>query len=241
MIYCVLFFGLFGKLRVTMIMNKNINILALESAGSNCSVALYNNGMLFSDYNIYEKNLHDKYLAEFTRRIISDAGLTINDINAVAVSEGPGSFTGLRISASIAKGITFSDDIKLISVPTLSALASFVSSNIKKLNHQQIIATVKAHKDLFYYQIFDSNGQINSEITFSTIEEFNNLDYNSAFICGSAANDFPRIDSVEEFNILSAKYIGAYAVNSYSKNEFTKSEDYIPVYIQEFQLKNQTK
>ncbi len=222
-------------------MNNKINILALESAGANCSVALFVNGVLFSDYNIYEKNMHDKYLAEFTRRIISDAGLRINDLSAVAVSEGPGSFTGLRISGSIAKGLTFNDDIKLISVPTLSAVANYVTDNIKYLNYSKIIATVKAHKDLLYYQEFDAKGQICSDIIFSTIDEFNSIAHSSVLLCGSSADDFPNIDSISEFNNLSAKYIGSYAMKNYSSNTFVKSEDFVPLYIQEFQMKNQSK
>lgn len=219
-------------------MTENFNIIALESAGSNCSVALFVNGALFSEYNIFEKNLHDKYLADLTNRIIHDAGIKITDINAVAVSAGPGSFTGLRISGSIAKGLTFDDKIKLISVPTLKAIAKYAASRLGKFQFEKIIATVKAHKDLLYYQVFSNSGQELSEITFCTLEEFNQLNFENAFLCGSAANEFPDYSSIEDFNQLSAKFIGQLACQMYEDNMFVKSEDYTPLYIQEFQPKN---
>ena len=102
-------------------------ILNLETASTNCSVSIARNGSILS---LKEQNSvsysHSEQLHIFIMESLREAGLTIEALDAVAVSKGPGSYTGLRIGVSAAKGLCFSLDIPLIAVPTLRALASQV-------------------------------------------------------------------------------------------------------------------
>lgn len=99
-------------------------ILCIETATTNCSVALAQNGEVLAlkeDYNTQYS--HAERLHNFIKDILKENHFTAEDLDAVAVSKGPGSYTGLRIGVSAAKGLCFSIDIPLIAVPTLSSLA----------------------------------------------------------------------------------------------------------------------
>ena len=99
-------------------------ILCIETATTNCSVALSRDGevvALKEDYN--NKYSHAERLHLFIREILEENQISNEDLKAIAVSKGPGSYTGLRIGVSAAKGLCFSLDIPLISVPTLTSLA----------------------------------------------------------------------------------------------------------------------
>lgn len=99
-------------------------ILALDTSTKNCSVALFNNNKIIA---LKEQNSeaysHAEQLTLFIEEVIELANLQLNQIQAVAISKGPGSYTGLRIGTSTAKGLCYSLDIPLISISTLKAMA----------------------------------------------------------------------------------------------------------------------
>ena len=99
-------------------------ILNLETATTNCSVSIARDGKLLS---IKEENSanysHSEQLHLFIESALKEAGLSMQDLDAVAVSKGPGSYTGLRIGVAAAKGLCFALDLPLISTPTLESLA----------------------------------------------------------------------------------------------------------------------
>ncbi|MBT8319527.1 MAG: tRNA (adenosine(37)-N6)-threonylcarbamoyltransferase complex dimerization subunit type 1 TsaB, partial [Gramella sp.] len=99
-------------------------ILCLETATTNCSVGIAKDGRLIALKEDNSKNYsHAEKLHVFINEVLSDAGVIAKDLDAIAVSKGPGSYTGLRIGVSSAKGLCYSLDIPLISVPTLDLLA----------------------------------------------------------------------------------------------------------------------
>jgi tRNA threonylcarbamoyladenosine biosynthesis protein TsaB len=98
-------------------------ILHLETATNICSVALSGNGKTLSIRDSSIRNSHSSVLTTLIEEVCTDAGAGIEDIDAVAVSEGPGSYTGLRIGVASAKGLCFSLDKPLIAIPTLKAMA----------------------------------------------------------------------------------------------------------------------
>ena len=100
-------------------------ILNIETATKNCSVALAKDGKTILCKEIAEEGYsHAERLHVFIEEIIREAGITFQDIVAVAVSQGPGSYTGLRIGVSAAKGLCYALNIPLIAVDTLQVLAS---------------------------------------------------------------------------------------------------------------------
>lgn len=104
-------------------MTENTYILQIETATSVCSVVISRNGETVAEVEANEPNLHASHLTVFIEQTIEKAAITLSDIAAVAVSKGPGSYTGLRIGTSTAKGLCYALDIPLISVNTLEAMA----------------------------------------------------------------------------------------------------------------------
>lgn len=104
-------------------------ILCIETASTNCSVSLGNAGKLVAmkeDNNLSYS--HSERLHIFIYELLNENGVQFSDLDAIAISKGPGSYTGLRIGVSSAKGLCFSLDIPLISVPTLTSLAHQITN-----------------------------------------------------------------------------------------------------------------
>ncbi|USQ03794.1 tRNA (adenosine(37)-N6)-threonylcarbamoyltransferase complex dimerization subunit type 1 TsaB [Aquirufa antheringensis] len=103
-------------------------ILSLDTSTQNCSVALHENGQLITQELVDEEGSHSRSLTLLIEKVMKTAGRTLAELSAVAVSNGPGSYTGLRIGLATAKGICFALDKPLICLPTLRVLASAVDA-----------------------------------------------------------------------------------------------------------------
>lgn len=125
-------------------------LLAIETSGSVCSVAVAIDGSLVTSIEILHANVHDALLSRCVRDAIDHAGLDISDIDIVAVSSGPGSFTGLRIGASFVKGLCFSGHPSMLAVPTLTSLLHASSEVATLAGYESITAVVASHRDLVY-------------------------------------------------------------------------------------------
>lgn len=101
-----------------------MTILLLETATSVCSVVLESNGQTVAWRTCDEPNAHSTKLAVFVGEVISEAGMSMNQLDAVCVSAGPGSYTGLRIGVSAAKGLCYALEKPLLSVPTLQSMVA---------------------------------------------------------------------------------------------------------------------
>ena len=127
-------------------------LLAIETSTKNCSVALFDNGILLQlKENNSEKYLHAEKLTVFIEDIIKKAKISFKEIKGVILSKGPGSYTGLRIGTSTAKGLCYSLDIPLISVSTLRAMAFGMSS---KNNYKFLCPMIDARRmEVFFFNI----------------------------------------------------------------------------------------
>jgi tRNA threonylcarbamoyladenosine biosynthesis protein TsaB len=132
-------------------------ILNIESSTTNCSISLANNGELISIRELNEKNYsHSTKLHSFIEEVLKNSNITVNKLSAIAVSSGPGSYTGLRIGVSAAKGLCYALQIPLISVPTLKVLA-------RQLNIQRedlIIPVMDARRDEVYSAVYNSEYEL---------------------------------------------------------------------------------
>lgn len=106
-------------------------ILNIDTATPVCSVALARDGKLIALREKNEKNIHAEILTQFIMEVIAEAGLKLADLEAVAVSKGPGSYTGLRIGVSTAKGLCYSLDKPLIGIGTIDSMAHFAAQELK--------------------------------------------------------------------------------------------------------------
>jgi tRNA threonylcarbamoyladenosine biosynthesis protein TsaB len=101
-------------------------ILSLETSTSVCSVALHKNGELQGNTTIFGEKTHSHLITVLIENLIKNCGFQLSDLNAIAVGKGPGSYTGLRIGVSTAKGLCFALEKPLIGVNTLEAMAKQV-------------------------------------------------------------------------------------------------------------------
>jgi len=100
-----------------------MTILAIESSGSVASAAVATADKIISEYSVNNLKTHSQTLLPMIDRVLGDAGVTLGDLCAIAISRGPGSFTGLRIGSATAMGLAASVNLPLVEVSTLEALA----------------------------------------------------------------------------------------------------------------------
>lgn len=147
-------------------------LLNIETATTVCSVALARDGVLLA---IKEQNgdySHAENITLFIEDVCKQAKISLKDIDAVAVSKGPGSYTGLRIGVSTAKGLCYSLDKPLISVNTLEALAdSFWNSGVELQDSDLLCPMLDARRMEVYCAIFDLNGNVVEETAAVIIDE----------------------------------------------------------------------
>jgi len=127
-------------------------ILHIETATTNCSVGISEAGelLVLKEHNSPDYS-HAEALHPYIKEALERASLSFSDLGAVAVSKGPGSYTGLRIGVSAAKGLCFSLDLPLISVPTLEALARQIEPQAGEL----IVPVLDARRMEVYSAVFD--------------------------------------------------------------------------------------
>lgn len=213
-------------------------ILAIESTGATCGIALSSGDSIIGSYSLFGKNLHDKLLAELIKRLLNDTETSIEDISAVAVSSGPGSFTGLRIGAAVAKGICFENNPKLIAVPTIKSLALAATQRHISQNFDILVIILPFYKDQYYLQIFDSNlNEIKPIETVDTnfLNNFNTTlqDKNFIFISPDVSLTETFKESFYYMQLL-PEYIAQIGYLMYQREEFTQSEEFVPLYVHEF-------
>ncbi len=133
-------------------------ILGIDSSGHTASCALFSDGTVLSEYSTNIGLTHSQTLLPMVAEIFSRTGREVKDLDAIAVSAGPGSFTGLRIGASTAKGLALGYGIPLIEVSTLEALARNVSDMAGLCNiHDDNINHIESSENrLFVHPIMDA-------------------------------------------------------------------------------------
>ncbi len=101
-----------------------MNILSIDTSTRGCSVAVHTDGQLLASYDLLTERVSSSLLTTLMKNAVEHAGLTLSLLDAVAVAKGPGSYTGLRVSVSTAKGLCYALDKPLIGVETLTAMAA---------------------------------------------------------------------------------------------------------------------
>lgn len=148
-------------------------ILAFETSESICGVCIYFSDEKYFSSAVNLKHSHSEMIFEITDCLLKLAGIQTADLVAIAVSEGPGSFTGLRIGFSAAKGLAYGAKLPIIPVPTYEALA-FQLTTVLKENEEFIISN-KVNKDEVFFSKFQIKGNnyiFAEELTILTKEIF---------------------------------------------------------------------
>ncbi|GAB3937620.1 tRNA (adenosine(37)-N6)-threonylcarbamoyltransferase complex dimerization subunit type 1 TsaB [Mucilaginibacter myungsuensis] len=135
-------------------------ILQIETATTSCSVALSHNGIVMSKKELDQRNVHAEVLTLFIQDVCAEAGIALADLDAVAVSSGPGSYTGLRIGVSTAKGLCFALDKPLIAVESLKAMADGMAIRLgaELTDNTLLCPMIDARRMEVFAAMFDTKG-----------------------------------------------------------------------------------
>ena len=147
-------------------MDKMLPLLAIETTGELCSVALILEHNSVVDINYKQKHIHSKMLIEMIDTVMNSSGLQLKDLRAIAVSKGPGSFTGVRIGFSAVKGLAFGAGLPLIPVPTFDAFAYQIAGHLQS-ETKYIIANIASVEKLYVSK------HVAKEKSYITLEKVN--------------------------------------------------------------------
>lgn len=228
-------------------------ILSIETSTPICSVAIHNEGKLVANSELHQEKSHAGLLAVCVSQLLSNAGLTTRDLQAVAVSKGPGSYTGLRIGTSTAKGICFAEDLPLIAVSTLEAMALEVSVKMANVlpKNTLLCPMLDARRMEVYASIYSLKMEQIKDVEAIIIDENAFDDFNKKtdqfLYFGYGAEKCQAVLKKENrFNLIpgiqpSANYLGVLANELFIKKEYADLAYFEPFYLKEFLTKKSSK
>ena len=212
-------------------------ILNIETATKNCSVSLAKNGETILCKEIAEQGYsHAEKLHVFIEEILKETGIGANDLNGIAVSKGPGSYTGLRIGVSSAKGLCYALGIPLISVDTLQVLAKKVV-----IKDGLIVPMLDARRMEVYSTIFDKSYSKIKEVQAEILTENSYADSPETFyFIGDCQEKCKTVLTAANFYFLpeivfpSANEMSALSYKKFINNDFEDVAYFEPFYLKDF-------
>ena len=223
-----------------------MKVLGIETATSVCAAAVVSDSRVTAERSIDSRNVHAEKLLSLIDAALGDAALTCHELDSVAVSIGPGSFTGLRIGLSVAKGLAYATSKPLVAVPTLEALAMNLVDTASA--GPFILTALDARRDEVYCQLFRlENRELAPEWDardMTVSELFEELDGKSVVVVGdgskkvlSHAGSGDRIASVtEELSRCSARTVALLGHALLAEGKTVDPAQLEPRYIKEFFL-----
>ncbi len=223
-------------------------ILLIETATPVCSVALSGDGQLLAIKESNEQNIHSSVITVFIEQAAREAGYKLRELDAVAVSMGPGSYTGLRIGVSTAKGLCYALDIPLIAVQTLKSMANGARDRIKensKSCREKILLCpmIDARRMEVYSALYDTDLKEIQPASAKIIDQKSFSDYlrencvyffgNGAPKCRDALGTWPNARFLDDF-IPSARFMISLAQEKYNLKKFEDLAYFEPFYLKDF-------
>lgn len=217
-------------------------ILCIDTATDICSVALSVDGELSDKMESIEDRSHAKLLTVLIQDILIKNGLQATDLDAVAVSQGPGSYTGLRIGVSAAKGICYASNLPLIGISTLKIIAAAFLQRESISENSVVLPMLDARRMEVYYAEYDYKLNEIKTATPLVIEEKSFADYankDEIVLLGSGAEkckDFLTLSNarylIEQTN--KAEYMVALAEKDFVRKKFVNVAYFEPAYLKPF-------
>jgi len=218
-------------------------LLHIETATQVCSVALSLDGRVLSCLESHEKNSHSAVLTLLINELLNQEGMAYSELDAVAVSMGPGSYTGLRIGVSAAKGFCYALDIPMISVPTLQSMAAGASGLPGIQPGSLLCPMIDARRMEVYTAVFNQNLQEVMETQAMIVTENSFLeylaDYPICFIGDGAAKTrdilekLPNVFYPAGFEV-SAKFMCGLSWKKFLEKDFEDVAYFEPYYLKDF-------
>ena len=221
-------------------------ILCIETGTDICSVGIVDNGKLISLRESDSGRDHAKKVAVFVDELLSENNIDPQQIDAVAVGEGPGSYTGLRIGVSFAKGLCYGLGKPLIAVSSLAALTAVAIEDykagildIKNWDSALLCPMIDARRMEVYTQLFDSNANPLNSVSAEVVDENTLAEYRAKtdnfVVFGSGAAKCAEVLEAELIDITpSVRGMAAIAEKKYANGEFVDVAYFEPYYLKDF-------
>jgi tRNA threonylcarbamoyladenosine biosynthesis protein TsaB len=220
-------------------------ILQIETATTSCSVALASNASVLAVKELNARNIHAEVITLYIEEVMAAAGKKLGELDAVAVSCGPGSYTGLRIGVSTAKGLCFALDKPLIAVNTLAAMAKgFIDQQRGNVDDGLLLCPmIDARRMEVFTAVYDGSGnevkptsaEIIDENSFSDLLDKSRMIFfgDGAGKCREALGSNPNAVIVDDF-INSAVYLTKPALQKFQDKQFEDVAYFEPFYLKDF-------
>ena len=220
-------------------------ILCLETSTSVCSVALNESCCTLAQRESEKQNAHSEKITTFIKEVMETVGISYPQLDAVAVSQGPGSYTGLRIGVSTAKGICYAADLPMMAIDTLEAMAYGMKEKLGSqiTENDLLIPMIDARRMEVYAAVFDANLNRIQDTAALVIDEnaFDDLKKDHRlWLFGDGAPklktvfaDQPNISIVEGFKP-SAAYMRPLAERALRNKDFVDVAYFEPFYLKDF-------
>lgn len=223
-------------------------ILSIETGTDICSVALANDGELMALRESDEGRDHAKKVALFVDELLRETGVQPSDIDAIAVGKGPGSYTGLRIGVSFAKGMCYALGIPLIAIGSLDALTEVAREDFEAgildveetdWTQAKLCPMVDARRMEVYAQVFNVEGKPESDVVAEVVteESFNEWRAKGRFVIfGNGAKKCAEVlpDAIIESVVPSARGIVRLAEEAFNAGKFEDLAYFEPFYLKDF-------
>ena len=216
-------------------------LLSIDTSTRVCSVALHQNGKLLACYELLTEKSHSGMLTSLVQDIVHQSGFTLSQVDAFVVAKGPGSYTGLRIGVSTAKGLCFGLDKPLIAINTLEAMAYQLKDFFSE--EYLLCPMIDARRMEVYSAVFDKKMDVIQATEAKIIDEnsFENLlnQRPIVFFGDGAAKCQAKLSHQnaifpETLIYPSAKTVGYLALQSFEKGIFEDVITFEPFYLKEF-------
>lgn len=218
--------------------------ILIETSTDACSAAIAQGSRVIASKYIQEYKVHARLLIPLIEEILKENSLSVHDFSAVAVSEGPGSYTGLRVGVSSAKGLCYGAGIPLIGVSTLDILAEMGKKHISTPN-SLIIPMLDARRMEVYCAIYNSSGERIGDIEAKVLEQqsFESYfrDFSQIIFIGDGAQKFSTLldnEKLSKSKFLDirpdAQYMANLTHQKWNKKEFKDIAYFEPFYLKDF-------
>jgi tRNA threonylcarbamoyladenosine biosynthesis protein TsaB len=215
-------------------------ILSIDTSTEVGSVALHENGNLLAIEIMRVEKSHAEFIHTVIEKVINQSNKSLKSVQAIAISSGPGSYTGMRIGLSVAKGLCFALDIPLIGIPTLKILATNMKA--KHPTASILIAMIDARRMEVFCSIFNSTYELveSDHAHVLTTESYNAyLNDTNTVIAGNGMQKFKSLFHNIKATFIpdlfpSAEYMGKWALDAWNKKAFEDIAYFEPFYLKEF-------
>ena len=213
-------------------------ILCLDTATDICSVALTRAAQVVAYRENHDGNSHARILLPFIEEILNEAEVKPQELAAVAVSMGPGSYTGLRIGTSTAKGLCYAMEIPLIAVPTLQIIAAGASKNLPDTQDITFCPMLDARRMEVFTALYDNNLQPTNDVQALIVDEntFAKLiEHKRTVFCGNGAEKCRPLyemhpNAIFDPTPVSARNMADIALKKFTEKQWEDLAYFTPLY-----------